>query len=80
MFNRVVFWHRFIYERQHKLSDKAISYAAFKYNIFWQLLRNRISLLRGRMSKEDLNVARNGYHDGLEYINTEEYKALPKID
>lgn len=78
-FNRVIFWHRFIYMTQRNILSKLLATVAFKYKMQWMHIWDFVSLIRHRMSKEDYKIARNGYRDGWQYIRSEEYKSLPMI-
>ena len=79
MFNRVIFWHRFIYSMQKNTAQKAIAKIAFAYRIFWIHLWNQINVARHRMSKEDLNIVKQGYTDAKRFLMSDEYDALPAV-
>lgn len=78
-FNRVVFWHRFIYSMEDSAVEKQLSSIAFKYRIGWMKLLYRMRVMRKRMTKENYGVFVQGYAEGLEYLKSEEYRNLPKI-
>lgn len=78
VFNRVVFWHRFIYSRQNNIFDRISSTVAFRYCIFWLLLWNEIAYIRGRMPADINQLSKAAYRDALKYIESEEYHNLPQ--
>ena len=77
-FNRVVFMHRFLYSQQGLLGKIAVK-LAFSYYRAWALLRNEISVLRHRMTKENCALGKRGFRDGMAYLSSNEYKSLPPI-
>ena len=77
--NRTVFWHRFIYEQQKGPARKLAAYAAWEYRMLWEHLYERLSVLRGRISKEDLTFRRKAWEDGRKYLQSAEYKDLPPV-
>ena len=78
-FNRVVFWHRFIYSVQNKTAPKRLARIAFFYRMQWMRLWDCLAVVRKKITVEDYKVLRNGYLDGWEYLNSEEYKSLSAI-
>ncbi len=78
-YNRVVFWHRFIYDVQKNAAQKAAASIAFSYRMSWERIRDCSNLLRGRMTKEDYRTCKKGFIDGKRYIRTEEYRDLPPV-
>ena len=79
-FNRVVFWHRFIYSIQNSFVSRKIARVAFFYRMQWMRLWDYIAVIRKKLTIDDYNVLRKGYLDGWEYIRSEEYKALPIVE
>ena len=78
-FNRVVFWHRFIYSMQKTILSKVESRIAFVYRMQWACLWDYISVLRRKMTVEDYKISCDGYKEGWKYIMSKEYKSLPDI-
>ena len=78
-FNRVVFWHRFVFLGQKTPAGRLLSRAAFGYCMFWHFAWIRSKVLRGRMTKEDYALCRKGFTDGKEYLKSEEYRELPPV-
>ena len=78
-FNRVVFWHRFIYTQQHRWWGFILSIIAFRYRLFWAGIRSRSSLLRKKMTWEEYLLQKNGIKDAYRYIQSEEYIQLPEL-
>lgn len=79
-FNRVVFWHRFIYSVQNNFVSRKIARIAFFYRMQWMRLWDYIAVIRRKLTIEDYNTLRKGYLDGWEYIQSEEYKMLSIIE
>ena len=78
-YNRVVFWHRFIYSQQSKSVGRLLSQIAFCYRLIWLDIWNVMDLLRHRMTKEDYAVCREGYRAARQYLKSKEYSSLPPI-
>lgn len=78
-FNRVVFWHRFIYKKQNNLRSKLITALCIAYRSIWLLAFNILDILRRRMNVRDFKVSCRGYFDGWKYLRTKEYKDLPSV-
>lgn len=78
-FNRVVFWHRFIFSMDKSVLSKMISRLAFFYRMQWMRFWDYLSVLRKRMTIGDYRISRTGYLEGWEYIKSDEYKSLPNI-
>lgn len=71
--NKLVFWHRFIYQSgAHKLSAVPFVYA---YTV--QAIKYGLKALMG--SKDGWNAFSRGVYDALSYIGSEEYKRLPAV-
>lgn len=78
-FNRVVFWHRFIYSQEKTIFGKLMSKVAFAYRMLWIRIWNVILVWRHRMTREEYQIARKGFLKGFEYIQSVDYKNLPSI-
>lgn len=78
-FNRVVFWHRFIYSMQNNFITKIGARVAFCYRMQWMRLWDYLAVIRRRLTVEEYRISRRGYMDGWEYIHSKEYKSLPAI-
>lgn len=78
-FNRIVFWHRFIYSKQSNALKKCWSILCIKYYLTWLLLFDAFDMWRKKMSRDEFLIKRSGYRQGWNYINTDEYKNLPAI-
>ena len=79
-FNRTVFWHRFIYMQDRAIFIKAIDVICFQYRMFWIKFVNKMAVLRGKMDRDDYQILMRGYHEGLKYVHSEDYKRLPVIN
>lgn len=78
-FNRVVFWHRFIYSMQNNVVRKGQARVAFCYRMQWMRFWDYVSVFRKRLTSEEYEILRKGYLDGWKYIESDEYKSLPAI-
>lgn len=79
MFNRVVFWHRFIYSHQRNILLKIYSRICFGYYIMSSFCINVTRVLRHKLTMKDFQTLRKGYADGWSYVRSDEYKKLPGI-
>lgn len=75
-YNRLVFWHRFIY-RQSKV--KALPVICYSYLLLWQIIYELVNLLRKRVTVKDCKIMLQGWCDGWVYIHSAEYASLPEI-
>ena len=78
-FNRLVFWHRFIYLRQNKTCGRIQARLSFSYYIAMYFLWEYLNVLRGRLTNDDLQNSKKGYSEGKKYLKTEEYSHLQEI-
>lgn len=78
-FNRVVFWHRYVFSLQNNLHGRIWSKLAFGYRLLWIYLYDCMDLARKRLTPEEFAVKRDGVRQGWNYIKSEEYRNLPPI-
>ena len=78
-FNRVVFWHRFIYKRQKNKLSKMSTTVCFVYRSIWLIIYHLLNILRRRMTVREFEISCRGYWDGWKYIEMKEYKELPLV-
>lgn len=78
-YNRIVFWHRFIYSLQSNIILKGLIYICFKYRSFWLFLFDIMDLSRKRLSREEFRIKRKGADEAYMYIRSAEYKKLPDV-
>ena len=78
-FNRVVFWHRFIYSQQREPIGKLLSQTAFLYRLIWIEIWKILSLMRHRMSWKECRVCRKGFLAAIKYLKSDKYRELPPI-
>lgn len=71
-FNRVIFWHRFIFLKKKTLWGKSWARLCFSHYVFMQKVRDVLK----RMPKDDYKIKADGYRDGWRYLKTEEYSSL----
>lgn len=76
-FNDVVFWHRFL--RGEKLLQKWWSCLCIRYRFRAQALYNRLNLLRGRMTREEIHAFQRGMEAGWEWLDSQNYRNLPPV-
>lgn len=79
MFNRTVFWHRFIYSIDERPIAKVSDRIAFEYAMIWLKIRNYSLLKRNRINAECYEMSRQGLKDAWDYINSDAYRSLPCI-
>lgn len=78
-FNRVVFWHRYIYTQEKTLLAKLWAHICFAYRRVWAWIWDIGCIIVKRDTLSDFRTKRNGYRDGYSYLKTDEYKALPPV-
>ena len=78
-YNRIIFWHRFIYKQQTKVLLKCWTYVCFKYRSFWLWLFDVVDLLRKGLSLEEFKIKRKGAIEAYKYIQSTEYRKLPPV-
>ena len=78
-FNRLVFWHRFIYSQQSRLLGKTLSQFAYCYRLIWIVVQNVTKVLRRRMTIHDLHICYNGFRAAKAYVQSDAYRRLPPI-
>ena len=75
--NKLIFWHRFIFQPERKILKRAWAIAAISYAFGIQAVKYGIKYLIG--SKRMPAAFKNGVADGLAFIRSDAYKNLPKI-
>lgn len=78
-FNRIVFWHRFIYSNEGFIG-KILSVLSLLYYIFFNTI---YLLLKGIKNREFLKrnkLIYKGFREGIRYIKNDEYKKIKKIN
>lgn len=75
-YNRLVFWHRFIYSQQ---KIRALSVLCYIYRLLWELAYTLVNLARKRSTVDDWKVMAAGWRDGWTYIHSEEYASLSRV-
>ena len=76
-FNRVVFWHRFVYSMQTNALKRAETKIAFAYYMIWMDIREKLNVARKRMTKADSAIRAQAYHDAKRFLKSDEYLSLP---
>ncbi len=78
-FNRTVFWHRLIYSFEKNGFGRMAARIAFWYFRRSALLYARLRNLVRKSEITYVKEMKNGYKEGLRYVRSEEYMALPPI-
>jgi len=79
VFNRYVFWHRFIYTRKHNPLIKFWALSCFKYRIMWCKIWDLLDYLRHRYSVEDRKIIKQSHKDAKKFVKSSVYLSLPTI-
>lgn len=79
-FNHYVYWHRFLYSACQSKIKKFWLRICISYYISMAKVYNVILLLMKRCSKEAYKISGQGFKDAKEYVKTEEYLKLPRIN
>lgn len=74
-FNRVVFWHRFVFMQEATAIGKVWAVLCFGYRLVWQEIHEILK----RTPKEERRIKAEGRHAGWKYLKSEEYHALPPV-
>ena len=77
IFNRIVFWHRFLYNKKKSVFSKSWSAFCIRYNLVARLLFCKIKDLKSKNHTKTYIYAKKGYNDAFRYIKGKEYKELP---
>lgn len=78
-FNRVVFWHRFIYTMQSNLLKKLWANICFKYSTAWLLCYEHLCCLLKKKHIDNYINLREGNKAAHLYLKSDEYRALPEF-
>lgn len=78
-FNRVVFWHRFIYRQQKRILSRVWAMACFGYHTLWTFFFELLNLVRRKNTCSGLAIKFRGLRDGWRYIKSEDYRSLPEV-
>lgn len=79
VFNRVVFWHRFIFAQQKCVIFKLSTIFCFFYHRLWSLLYDLLSVVRKKQTIHALAIKNKGVSEAWKYIKSEDYRTLPKV-
>ena len=78
MYNRIIFWHRFIFKQQHSIG-KLWSTLCIGYRLFWMFLLDITDLIRNRMTYKDLKIKVKALFDGCRYLRSKEYQNMDPV-
>lgn len=79
-YNRIVFWHRFIFCMQSNVLLKCWAVICFKYRQIMEYGFDFMSVVRRKLSKNDWKMSRKGSRDGWKYIKSNEYLKIPNLN
>ena len=79
-YNRIVFWHRFIFCMQSNALLKCWAAICFNYRQIMEWGFDFISVARRKLSKNDWKMSRKGSRDGWKYIKSNEYLKIPDLN
>ena len=79
VFNRYVFWHRFIYLQEKNLKGRTAALIAWNYRCFWKNVYLIIDFLRKRISWKDVLLQKKALRDAEAFVYSQEYKKIPRI-
>lgn len=77
-FNRMIFWHRFVYSTQLK-KNKIFSILSFAYYIFFNTIFLLIKGIKDKTYLKKNKLIFKGYINAIKYLKSEEYKLLKDI-
>jgi len=78
-FNKIVFWHRFIFSTQRFVSQKIVSIICFAYSLFMTEVFCLLKLILGKTSIQNFVQQMRGIFDSFKYIFSNEYKTLQPV-
>lgn len=78
-YNRIIFWHRFIYNQQTNYPLRALTVLCFIYRSFWLFLFDIMDLARNGLSRDEFRTKRKGAAEAYKYIKSTEYKKMPGV-
>lgn len=78
-YNRVVFWHRFIYKMQKNILTRTLTRLAWMYRCISDNVYTHLRFLWGKVDKERMVIHKQAYKAAWEYIRSTEYKELPEV-
>lgn len=79
VYNRIIFWERFIYSQQKRILSKAFSRICLNYLFLIDQLFDLVKIIKKRSSKEILLLKRQAKIEAKQYLLTKEYKDLVSI-
>ncbi len=80
VFNRYVFWHRFIYKQQKNALSAFWSKLCYGYRWMWCYIWEVLDLIRHRSTRDDFNLFKKAHKDAKAFVKTKEYLELPDIN
>ena len=75
VYNRVVYWHRFIYSQERTLAGKLWAKVCFRY---YRLMNRMLDLVK-RTSRRDRDIKARAFREATQYLHSGEYAALPPV-
>lgn len=78
-FNRIIFWHRFIYSMENNIILKFICILSFLYYALFTSIYLSVKGVRNKEFIKRRKLIFNGYQEGFKYIKSSDYKFLKNI-
>lgn len=78
-FNRIVFWHRFIYSQQRGWFGRVLTWLCFGYLYIVTYCKDLLYLLIGKNTPECIRRINEAHRDAWAYIRSEEYASLEPV-
>lgn len=78
-FNRVVFWHRFLFSLHRSIPERVLDRVCFYYQCICTGIYSRINVFRGKKQASDHQKLIAGMLDGARYVKSQGYKNLPPV-
>jgi len=78
-FNRVVFWHRFLFSIHRGGFERLMDRVCFYYQCFCGYIYSKLNVFRGKKEKSDHQRFVSGMLDGARYVKSQEYENLSPV-
>lgn len=79
-FNQFIFWYRFIYQTENNSFMKLINIISFLYYKCTTNIYGYLNILLKSKDKRELEISKQGFRDALNYIKSDEFKKLNRIN
>lgn len=79
IFNRVVYWHRFVFRQERHFLGKLWAAICLGYRMAWIGIYDVLDLLRKRIGINEMKIRAKAFRDAWKYLKTEAYQSLPPV-